>query len=96
MNKVESQEILDKEMLQFRGMSYEDLQQKIGSPHVVQRRGTSGDLYTIEIEVFPDDPRNPGGYLRVLGSIDDGGVLAALSPLSSGFIMDANGNFVGE
>lgn len=93
MNKVEAQEILDKELLRFRAMSYEDLQQLIGSNHVVQRKGASGVLHTIEIEVFLDNPRDPGDHLRVLAS---SGFLSALSPLSSDFIIDADGNFIGE
>jgi len=96
MNKAEAQKILDTELLQFREMSYEDLQGQIGAPYVVQRSGVSGDLYTLEIEVFLDNPRDPGGYLRVFGSIDDGGFLSALSPLSSDFIIDAGDNFIGE
>ncbi|MFC1922097.1 hypothetical protein ACFLY4_02320 [Chloroflexota bacterium] len=96
MNKAEAQEILITELLKFREMSYEDLQRQIGSAYVVQRKGASGDLYTIEIEVFLDNPRDPGGHLRVFGSIDDGGFLSALSPLSSDFIIDADGNFIGE
>lgn len=96
MNKAEAQEILVTELLHFRVMSYEDLQRKIGSAHVVQRMGASGVLYTIEVEVFLDDPRNPGGHLRIFASIDDGGFLSALSPLSSDFIIDADGNFIGE
>ena len=43
-----------------------------------------------------DNPRDLGGYLRVIASIDDGGFLSALSPLSSDFIIDADGNFIGE
>jgi len=96
MNKAEAQEILATELLQFRTMSYEDLQLQIGSPHVVERGGASGVLYTIEIEVLWDNPRDMGGYLRVIASIDDGGFLSALSPLSSDFIIDADGNFIGE
>lgn len=96
MDKDEAREILEEELIQFRELSHADLQQKIGDPYVVQRTGASGVMYTIEVEVFWDDPRNPGGCLRVLGSIDDGGFFAALSPLSSGFLIDADGNFIGE
>ena len=96
MDKDEGRELLGAALLQFRKMSYEELHQKIGDSHVVQRLGASGVMYTIEIEVFLDYPRELGGCLRVLGSIDDGGFLAALSPLSADFLMDADGNFIGE
>lgn len=92
MNKSEAQEILDTELLQFYALSYEDLYQQIGSPHVVHRMGANSVLYTIEIEVFLDNPRVLGGQLRVFASIDDGGFLSALSPLSSDLIIDVDGS----
>jgi hypothetical protein len=96
MDKVEAREILEKELLRFRRMSYADLYEQIKSENVVQRMGASGVLYTIEIEVFLDDPREKEGPLRVLASIDDGGFFAAFSPLSSNFIIDREGKFTGE
>ncbi len=96
MNKVEARGILDRELLHFRAMSYSDLQKLMGSPQVVERSGASGVSYTIEIEVFWDSPREPGGDLRVIASIDDGRFLSALSPLSSGFIIDPDDKFIGE
>ena len=51
---------------------------------------------THTIEVFWDSPHDPGGDLRVIASIDDGRFLSALSPLSAGFMMDPDGEFVGE
>jgi len=42
-----------------------------------------------EVEARVDDP-------RVIASIDDGRFLSALSPLSSGFIMDPDEKFIGE
>jgi hypothetical protein len=63
---------------------------------VVERSGVSGVSYTIEIEVFWDSPLEPDRDLRVIASIDDGRFLSALFPLSSDFIMDPNGKFIGE
>lgn len=96
MNKTEARDILTRELLPFRAMSHSDLQQLMGSPHVVERAGASGTSYTIEIEVFWDSPRDPGGDPRVIASIDDGRFLSALSPLSSSFIMNPDGTFIGE
>ena len=96
MNKAEARGILAKELLNFRAINYSDLQKLMGSPQVVERSGASGVSYTIEIEVFWDSPRDPGGDLRVIASIDDGRFLSALSPLSSGFIMDPDDKFIGE
>ena len=96
MNKTEARGILDSELLHFRAMRYSDLQKLMGSPQVVERSGASGVSYTIEVEVFWDSPREPGGDLRVIATIDDGRFLSALSPLSSDFIMAPDGKFIGE
>lgn len=81
MNKTEGSAILDDEMERLRAMSHADMQKLIGSPHVVERAGPGGAVYQIEIEAIWDDPRQAGGALRVLGSLDDGGLLPALVPL---------------
>ena len=96
MNKVEARAILEVELQHFRAMSHAELQEFIGSPHVVERPGASGVLYTIEIEVFWDSPHEPGGDLRVIASIDDGRFLSALLPLSADFIMTPENRFIGE
>ena len=96
MNKAEARDILAKELLHFRAMSYSDLKKLMGSQQVVERSSASGVSYTIEIEVFWDSPREPGSDLRVIASIDDGRFLSALSPLSSDFIMNSDGKFIGE
>jgi len=96
MNKSEAQNILDKELSHFRDKSYEELQNLMGSPKVIERTGASGVPYIIEIEVFWDNPKKTGGDLRVIGSIDDGKLRSSVRPLSSDFIMDPDGNFIGE
>ncbi|MGB7873735.1 MAG: hypothetical protein WBL25_05075 [Anaerolineales bacterium] len=96
MNKIEAQIILHTELLHFRDRSYEELQNLMGSPHVIERNGASGASYVIEIEVFWDNPKQAGSNLRVLGSIDNGKFPSSLLPLSSDFIMNPEGNFIGE
>jgi len=96
MNKTEAQKILDEELLHFRDKSYDELQNLMGSPTVIERKGASGVSYTIEIEMFWDNPKKAGGDLRVIGSIDDGKLLSSIRPLSSDFIMDPDGNFIEE
>ena len=59
-NPAEARDILARELLHFRAMSYSDLQKLMGSPQVVERSGASGDSCTIEIEVFWDSPHDPG------------------------------------
>ena len=96
MNKSEAQNILDKELSHFRDMRYEELQNLMGFPKVTERKGPSGVSYTIEIEVFWDNPKKVGGDLRVIGSIDDGNFFSSLRPLSSDFIIGPDGTFIGE
>jgi hypothetical protein len=91
MNKAEAKEILAQELINLQAKSFEDLQKLIESPEVIERDGASGVSYQIEIQVFWDNPRESYGDLRVIASIDDGGFLSALLPLSSDFIMDSDG-----
>ena len=55
--------------------------------------GRSGTVYQIEIDAFWDDGKP--GNLRVSVGIDDGG-WRAFVPMTAGFIMAADGSFVGE
>ena len=52
-----------------------------------------GVTYQIEIEAFWDS--EPGGDIRVLGSIDDGG-WRAFAPLCDDFILTPAGQLIGE
>lgn len=54
----------------------------------------SGVQYQIEVQAFWDRPREPGN-LRVMISIDDGG-WRAFRPISTDFIIAADGSFKGE
>ncbi len=54
--------------------------------------GPSGTWYQVEVNVFWDD--RPGGDVRVMLSIDDGG-WRAFVPLTDSFIMAPDGTFVG-
>lgn len=91
MNKTEAREILARELVSLHSKSYEDLQELIASPQVLERVGDSGVSYQIEIEAFWDHPDGAGGDLRVFASIDDGGFLSAFFPLSSDFVMTSHG-----
>ena len=53
----------------------------------------SGTRYQLEIQFFWDDKTD--GNVRVLGSIDDGGIRAFL-PATDSFILTPEGRFVGE
>ena len=64
--------------------SYADLIRRIpaGSQHY-ERAAASGATYQLELQFFWDN--QPGGNVRVMGSIDDGGWRAVV-PLSRSFI----------
>jgi hypothetical protein len=94
MNKQEAIQILETELVSFRKETYADLVRRlVGQPIDYERNAASGVKYQVNIQVFWDD--RPGGNVRVMGSIDDGG-WRALLPLCRSFIKSADDSFVGE
>jgi hypothetical protein len=94
VNNEEALQLLEKELATFRVQSYDDLARRISSGSLdYERSGASAAKYQVEIQFLWDD--RPGGNIRVMGSIDDGGWRAFL-PLSRSFIKSADGSFVGE
>jgi hypothetical protein len=93
MNDQEALELLERELAAFRELPYSDLAQRIGGSLTSECVGAAGAIYQIEIQVLWDD--RPGGNVRVMGSIDDGG-WRAFAPLTRSFIRRADGSFAGE
>jgi hypothetical protein len=93
VNENEARALLRRHLLAYRSRSHPDLASLIGHPQHLDVTGASGAPYQIEVEAFWDD--EPGGNIRVLGTIDDGG-LRALKPLADDFIIAPDGTFVGE
>ncbi len=93
MDANEARPILVERLARYRQHPYERLAQLVGSQEVEEREGASGTLYQLEFDFFWDD--SPGGDVRVVGSIDDGG-LRVVFPLTCSFIKAADGSFVGE
>ena len=96
MNKEEAHRLLLQELEIFRRKPFEELSNLVGTPIHIERKASSGIEYQLEIEVFWDDPRIPGGNLRVMASIDDGGFFSSFSPLTQDFIKTSNNAFLGE
>ncbi len=94
MDKAEARALLAAELGRFRAMAYGELVRLIGAVQVVEVAGPSGTGYPVEVDVLRDDRR--GGNLRVIGSIDDGGFRAALTPLGDDFVLTPEGKFFGE
>ena len=94
MNNDEALRVLQEELAIFRAESYDDLVRRIsGGSFDCERSATSGAKYQVEVQFFWDN--RPGGNVRVIGSIDNGGWRAFL-PLSRSFIKSGDGSFVGE
>lgn len=84
MNKEEARQILQGELEAFRVKSHAELVKLIDAePIAGERASPSGKWYQIEIQVFWD--KKPSGDIRVIGSIDVGG-LESFVPLTDDFI----------
>jgi hypothetical protein len=93
MDKAEARRVLSEHLESYRARSYRELASQIDEVDTREFLAPSGNLYQVEIQVLWDD--QPGGNLRVIGSIDDGG-WSAFRPVTDDFIMAPDGRFVGE
>jgi hypothetical protein len=71
MNRVEAKWILLRTLVEYRRFAYDELRTLIGNPVQSEIVGPSGAPYQLEIDFLWDS--KPGGDIRILGSIDDGG-----------------------
>jgi hypothetical protein len=92
MNKVEATDLLDKFLEELKSRSREELLGLISNPVCIEKMGQSGTVYQIEYEAVWDS--EPGRDLRIIASIDDGGFLSALVPVTSGFLVSPSGETV--
>ena len=90
----EARAALKKELARWREVSSADLVARIGEPECSEVPGESGTRYQVEIEAFWDHRK--GGNIRVLGSVDRGGIFGSIFPASDDFIKAPNGEIVGE
>lgn len=93
MNKEEARRILKAQLGRYRERSYKELVELVDQSETQEIVSPSGVAYQLEIQIFWDDM--PGGNLRVLASVDDGG-WRAFAPLNDDFILAPDGSFVGE
>jgi hypothetical protein len=93
MDKTTALALLEEELDRLRAESYAQVAARIGQgPLVISRPGPDGE-FQIEIEFLWD--HQPGGNLRVVGAVDDGGWQAFL-PLTRDFILRPDGTFLDE
>lgn len=93
MDKTEAREILEDEAWALGQLTYEQLRSYYRTPRAFVRKGASGVTYHIEEQSFLDDSRT--GNLRVVISIDDGG-MSAFKPMTSDFIVTSDDSHLGE
>ena len=76
MDTSEAEKILSEQLARFSGRSHSELAALVESRHLeaYEDRGASGTSYQVEIQFLWDG--RPGGTIRILGSIDDGGIRA--------------------
>ena len=93
MNNEEAIALLEQELARFRAEPYAELVGRTTTgPVDLTRTAPSGRTYQVEIQVVWDG--RPGGNIRVLGAVDDGG-WRAFMPLTRDFIKAPDGS-VGE
>lgn len=93
MDKSEAQAVLAKALGDYRKRAYGELLVLLRTPEVFEVTAESGAAYQLEVDATWDGEAD--GNLRVMGSIDDGG-LSAFVPLTDDFIIAPDGSFVGE
>jgi hypothetical protein len=71
MDKDEAKELLTKKLAEYRCLSHADLIAKIGDNDCLDVTGPTGVEYQIDVQFVWDS--EPGGDVRVMGGIDDGG-----------------------
>jgi hypothetical protein len=81
--------LLEEFLVGLRRQSYRELKQLVGDSVCFEIQGESGTIYQVEYEALWDS--EPGADLRVLASIDDGGLIRAMFPVCSDFIVTPDG-----
>ena len=94
VDKDEAKSVLQMHLDMRKNLSYTELADRIKKQtvEVIEVTGPSGSKYCLEIEARWD--AQPGGAIRVLACIDDGGT-SSLIPISADFIVNPDGSISG-
>lgn len=86
MDKSEARKILREQMARIGSRSYSELAPLVEAGHIelYKIHGENGTVYQAEIQFFWDD--QPGNTIRIIGSVDDGGIRAIL-PLTDSVLI---------
>ena len=90
MNKEEARTLLSDFVDRLSTSTYEDLCTLVSNPVCLEIEGPSGVTYQIEYEALWDS--EPKEALRVIASIDDGGLISAMMPISASFVVEPQGD----
>jgi hypothetical protein len=93
MDTVAAQKVLDKWVAKLRTVPYRELAARVDTATTDEIPRDDERSWQVEVQVFWDD--EPNGNVRVMVSIDDGG-LRAFVPMTSDFIKAPSGEFIGE
>ena len=93
MNKAEAKAILAERLRRYRDLSYASLVARVGTVDTEEITGPSGARYQLEFEAIWDG--SPGGDVRMLGAVDDGGIRAVV-PVCDDFIKAPDDRFLDE
>ena len=93
MDKAEAANVLDQHLASFVRRGYAELASMVDRPQVMQTEGPSETKYNIEFNVFYDAGHKKGD-LRIVGSIDDGGIRTFMLPLTKTEILKPTGELV--
>ena len=76
--------LAQRELGTWKRHGFDELRELINQPQHVERRGASGTMYGIETMIVWNE--KPGGAIRIMTSIDDGGI-RAFCPTTFGAIV---------
>jgi hypothetical protein len=93
VDPIEALGVLSVEATKFAGRSHAELSALVEEPVHLQIIGPNGSEFQIEVSAVWDD--KPGQTLRLLFSVDDGGVRAFV-PLTRGALVPPGAVFDGE
>lgn len=93
MDRARAAEIAEQHIARLSTRSFEMLQLLVDEPERHEAQGTAGRIWQVDIEAFWE--LTPGGNLRVIVSVDGGGI-SAWVPVTRAFVISPSGAFVDE
>jgi len=93
MDTVAAQKVLNEWLMKLRAVPYRELVSRVDSVTTDEVARDSARSWQLEIQVLWDD--EPGGNVRVMVSVDDGG-LRPFVPMTESFVKSPSDKFVGE